>query len=69
MIQFWNTYASWIRHVETAWGNGNEHIFIYGCLRNEIRDSYIHDTYSTTDGYGILTDQEQRRSRRHHRAA
>jgi hypothetical protein len=55
MIQFWNTYASWIRHVETAWGNGNEHIFLYGCLRNEVRDSYIHDTYSTTDGYGILT--------------
>jgi hypothetical protein len=54
-IQFWNTYASWIRHVETSWGNGNEHIFMYGCLRNEIRDSYIHDTYSTTDGYGILT--------------
>jgi hypothetical protein len=55
MIQFWNTYACWIKGVETAWGNGNEHIFLYGCLRNEIRDSYIHDTYSTTDGYGILT--------------
>jgi len=55
MIQLWNTYASWIARVETSFGNGNEHIFLYGCLRNEVRDSYIHDTYSTTDGYGLLT--------------
>lgn len=55
MIQFWNAYASWIKGVETAWGNGNEHIFLYGCLRCEIRNCYIHDTYSTTDGYGVLT--------------
>jgi hypothetical protein len=55
MIQFWNAYASWVKNVETAWGNGNEHIFLYGSLRCEIRDSYIHDTYSTTDGYGIET--------------
>jgi hypothetical protein len=55
MIQLWNAYASWIRNVETAWGNGNEHVFLYGCLRCEVRDSYIHDTHSTTDGYGIMT--------------
>jgi hypothetical protein len=55
MIQFWNAYASWIKNVETAWGKGNEHIWFYGNLRCEIRDCYIHDTYSTTDGYGILT--------------
>lgn len=55
MIQFWNAYACWIKHVETAWGNGNEHIFLYGDLRCEVRECYIHDTYSTTDGYGILT--------------
>jgi hypothetical protein len=55
MIQFWNAYASWIKGVETAWGNGNEHIYLYGDLRCEVRDSFIHDTYSTTDGYGIVT--------------
>jgi hypothetical protein len=55
MIQFWNAYASWIKNVETAWGNGNEHIFLYGCLRCDVRECYIHDTYSTTDGYGIET--------------
>jgi hypothetical protein len=55
MIQFWDAYASWIKNVETAWGNGNEHIYLYGSLRCEVRDSYIHDTYSTTDGYGIET--------------
>jgi len=55
MIQFWNAYASWIRNVETAWGNGNEHIFLFGSLRCEVRDCHIHDTHSTTDGYGILT--------------
>ncbi len=55
MIQFWNAYASWIRNVETAWGNGNEHIFLFGSLRCEVRDSYVHDTHSTTDGYGIVT--------------
>lgn len=55
MIQFWNAYASWIRNVETAWGNGNEHIYLFGSLRCEVRDSYVHDTYSETDGYGIVT--------------
>jgi chitodextrinase len=55
MIQFSNAYASWIKNVETAWGNGNCHIYLYSCLRCEVRDSYIHDTHSTTDGYGILT--------------
>ena len=55
MIQFWNAYACWIRNVETAWGNGNEHIFFFGSLRCEVRECYIHDTYSTTDGYGIVT--------------
>jgi hypothetical protein len=55
MIQFWNAYASWIKNVETAWGNGNEHLFLYGCLRCDVRECYIHDTYSTTDGYGIET--------------
>jgi hypothetical protein len=55
MIQFWNAYASWIKNVETAWGNGNEHLFLFGSLRCEVRGSYIHDTHSTTDGYGILT--------------
>jgi hypothetical protein len=55
MIQFWNAYASWVKNVETAWGNGNEHIFLWGCLRCDIRECYIHDTYSTTDGYGIVT--------------
>jgi hypothetical protein len=55
MIQFWNAYGSWIKNVETAWGNGNEHIYLFGSLRCEVRDSYIHDTHSTTDGYGIVT--------------
>ena len=55
MIQFWNAYASWIKNVETAWGNGNEHIFLFGNLRCEVRDCYVHDTYSTTDGYGVMT--------------
>jgi hypothetical protein len=55
MISLWNSYACWIRNVETAWGDGNEHLFLYGSLRCEIRDSFIHDTYSTTDGYGLVT--------------
>ncbi len=55
MIMVWNAYAFWIKNVETAWGNGNEHIFLYGNLRTEVRDSYFHDTYSTTDGYGLTT--------------
>ena len=55
MIKFFGAYASWIRNVETAWGNGNEHIFMYGSVRCEVRDCYIHDTYSTSDGYGIMT--------------
>ncbi len=41
--------------METAWGRGNDHIWLHGGLRCEIRDCYIHDTYSTTDGYGIVT--------------
>jgi hypothetical protein len=52
-IEFSKTYASWIKGIETAWGKGNSHIQLYNCARTEIRDSYIHDTHSTADGYGI----------------
>jgi hypothetical protein len=54
-IQLWKTYATWIKNVETAWGNGNSHIQLHSCLRSDVRDCYIHDTFSTSDGYGILT--------------
>ncbi len=55
MIQLYDAYACWLKNVETAGGHGNEHIFMTGCLRCEIRECYIHDTFSLTDGYGILT--------------
>ena len=56
MIYYWYTYASWVKNVELAGGDGNQMIYLYDGLRNEVRDCYLHDTDSTTDGYGILTE-------------
>lgn len=55
MIKFNTSYACWIKNVEMDGGNGNEDIYLYGDLRSEVSGCYIHDSYSTTDGYGILT--------------
>jgi hypothetical protein len=55
LVLFSRSYASWIKNVETVGGDNNSHIALMAALRTEIRDSYIHDSYSTADGYGIQT--------------
>ena len=55
MISYWSSYASWVKNVELTGGKSNAMLSLYRSLRTEIRDSYLHDTLSTTDGYGILT--------------
>jgi peptidoglycan hydrolase-like protein with peptidoglycan-binding domain len=54
MIKFTYTYATWVKNVELKGGTGNDMVGLYVTLRNEIRDSYFHDSFSTSDGYGIL---------------
>lgn len=55
MLKYWYAYASWIKNVETIGGDTNAHINLMFDLRNEVRDSYIHDSTSYSDGYGIET--------------
>ncbi len=72
LIRLWNTYAFWIRNIETIGGkyftDGSDtvHVSLYGCLRSELRDSYLHDapsafglwlikSWSAEDGSGGCT--------------
>ncbi len=55
MINYAYGYGLWVKNVELSGGIGNSMINITMVLRSEIRDSYIHDSLSSSDGYGILT--------------
>lgn len=51
-VQMHNTYSCWFRGVELVRAD-NTHINTVGTLFTEVRDCYIHDTSSGTDGYGV----------------
>jgi hypothetical protein len=46
------TYGCWIRRVD-SFNCMNVHFFWTNGLRNEIRDSYMHETSTDNEGYGI----------------
>jgi hypothetical protein len=52
IIYLHNAYASWVKNVE-ARNFGNACMQLSTCVRCEIRDNYIHTTYTAGDGYGI----------------
>ncbi|MBP7119023.1 peptidoglycan-binding protein, partial [Candidatus Woesebacteria bacterium] len=55
MVNYVYTYGAWIKNLELVGGIGNSMVNLNMVLRSEIRDSYIHDSLSVSDGYGILT--------------
>jgi hypothetical protein len=52
-VWFLGTYACWVKNVESS-NCEDQHFLFTGCLRNEIRGSYMHETTTANEGYGII---------------
>jgi hypothetical protein len=52
-VWFMSTYACWVKNVESS-NCEDQHFLFTGCLRNEIRGSYMYETSTDNEGYGII---------------